>query len=111
MGPVGPSNPDAHASAMDIDACGSSEGGVDLATVLGLRDADLEKALEIWDTLKNHPLGDEMLATVLERAWAQHLAAMEKKPAASAIDFFPPLCRSPMSAALAQAFHEKRLSR
>ncbi|KAI5832878.1 hypothetical protein K523DRAFT_194585, partial [Schizophyllum commune Tattone D] len=85
-----PSGPDAHASAMDIDVCGSSEGGVDLSTVLDLRDADPHKSLEIWDALKTHPLGDEMLDTVLKRAYAQHLAATEKRPAKSAIDFFPP---------------------
>ncbi|KAI4518886.1 hypothetical protein K525DRAFT_172606, partial [Schizophyllum commune Loenen D] len=85
-----PSGPDAHASAMDIDARGGSEGSVDLSTVLKLRDADLEKSLEIWDALKTHPFGDEMLDTVLKRAYAQHLAATEKRPAKSAIDFFPP---------------------
>ncbi|KAL1719082.1 hypothetical protein EV715DRAFT_181972, partial [Schizophyllum commune] len=83
-----PSGPGAHTSPMD--ACGSSEGSVDLSTLLDLRDADPHKSLEIWDALKTHPLGDEMLDTVLKRAYAQHLAATEKKPAKSAIDFFPP---------------------
>ncbi|KAL1759272.1 hypothetical protein FB107DRAFT_177913, partial [Schizophyllum commune] len=83
-----PSGPGAHTSPMD--ACGNSEGSVDLSTLLDLRDADPHRSLEIWDALKTHPLGDELLDTVLKRAYAQHLAATEKKPAKSAIDFFPP---------------------
>ncbi|KAL1682488.1 hypothetical protein EV122DRAFT_187135, partial [Schizophyllum commune] len=106
-----PSGPDAHASAMDIDVCGSSEGGVNLSTMLGLQNADLAESLEIWDALKTHPLGDEMLDTVLKRAYAQHLAATEKRPARSAIDFFPPEQESSASSALVRAFHAKRLSR